>query len=427
MRLRFLLAVVSLALSLTISADNRSIECHGCWKALADQPTVEQMLGVNVHFIDPPPGEVKLIADAGFRWIRTDFVWEATERTAGRYDFSAYDRLLKELDDAGIHPLFILDYGNQLYTKGKSVRTAEARAAFARWAVASAKHFAGRGVIWELFNEPNNEMFWPPAPDVEEYNALASEVGRAFHESVPNEQLIGPALASIDVRFLDACLSDGAPDWWSAISLHPYRQTNPETAAADYARVRELIEAHRRTSDRRTLKILSSEWGYSSVWPRMNEERQAIMLTRSFLTNIANGVPLSIWYDWRDDGPDPREAEHHFGLVRHANAGRPSVYETKPAFLAAKTLTSALNGFRFEERLNAGTADDYVLVFNRNGDRRIVAWTSAVSPRRLTVPKLSGEFLVTNLMGGDAGRLIATGDVLTIEVSAAPIYLRNAR
>ena len=72
--------------------------------------------------------------------------------------------------------LFILDYGNPLYTRGKSVRTAEAREAFARWAVAAAKHFSGRGINWEVFNEPNHPIFWPPKPNVNEYAALAVEV-----------------------------------------------------------------------------------------------------------------------------------------------------------------------------------------------------------------------------------------------------------
>src|ERR1051326_2286502 len=183
MKLRSVLAIVSLVLSLAISADNRSTECAGCWQPVGDPPAVEQSLGVNVHFIDPRPGEVQMIAEAGFRWVRTDFKWDLSQRERGRYDFSPYDRLLKQLDEFGIHPLFILDYGNPLYTKDKAVRTPEARAAFARWGVAAAKHFSGRGVIWELFNEPNNKMFWPPQPNAAEYNALALEVGQAFQTS----------------------------------------------------------------------------------------------------------------------------------------------------------------------------------------------------------------------------------------------------
>src|ERR1051325_9972098 len=117
MKLRSLLAIVSLLLSLVISADNRSIECVGCWMPAANLPSVEESLGVNIHFIEPQPGEVKMIADAGFRWVRTDFKWELTERKRGEYDFSPYDGLLRELDAFNIRALFILDYGNPLYTE----------------------------------------------------------------------------------------------------------------------------------------------------------------------------------------------------------------------------------------------------------------------------------------------------------------------
>jgi hypothetical protein len=422
MKLRSVLAIVSLFLSLVISADNRSSECAGCWMAAAGSATVDESLGVNVHFIEPKPGEVKMIAEAGFRWVRTDFIWEVTERDRGQYDFSAYDRLLRQFDDFHIRALFILDYGNPLYTNGKSVRTPEARAAFARWAVAAAQHFSGRRVIWELFNEPNNRMFWPPQPNAKEYNALAQEVGRAFSTAVPNEQLIGPAIDSADLNFLQSCLNGGSHEWWSALSVHPYRQTNPETVAADYARLRELIE--KTDSGRKPLNIISSEWGYSSAWSGMNEERQAIMLTRQLLTNLANGIPLSIWYDWRDDGSDANEAEHHFGLVRHEyKSGSTPAYEPKPSFLAAKTLTTMLKGFRFQQRLNVGGPDDYVLVFVSGDERRIVAWSASPTGRRLRIPDLSGQFSITAITGAVAGQISSTQNALMIDISGTPVYL----
>src|SRR5438128_1272034 len=295
MTVRFILTVVALVLSLAISADHRSTECTGCWVAAADLPTVDETLGVNTHFIDPHPGEVKMIADAGFRWVRTDFIWQATERRRGEYDFSGYDRLLRELDAFKIRALFILDYGNPFYTNGKSVRTPVAREAFARWAVAAAKHFAGRGVVWELFNEPNAAAFWPPRPDAQEYSALALEVGRAFHKAIPNEQLIGPATSQIDFDFLESCFKAGRASPGSAVSVHPYRKTDPETAAFDYARLREMIGKYVAAgAEGKQTVIISSEWGYSAAWSRMNEQRQATMLARTFLTNLANGIALSI-------------------------------------------------------------------------------------------------------------------------------------
>ncbi len=420
--MRFVLAFISRFLSLAISADNRSRECNGCWSPAADAPAFEDTLGVNIHFVDPKPGELKMIADAGFRWVRMDCKWEAIEREPGRYDFSAYDRLLKQLDDFHLRPLFILDYGNPLYTAGMSVRTPESRAAFTRWAVATAQHFAGRGIVWELFNEPNMEMFWPPQPDAEEYNALAQQVTGAFHSSVPDEQLIGPATSQIDFRFIEATLNSVGS--FSAISVHPYRHSNPETVADDYARLRQLVDKHRAQSDSQAHDIISSEWGYSSVWSRMTEDQQAVMLVRQFLTNVANGIRLSIWYDWHDDGDDPKEPEDHFGLVRYpSRVGAPLLYEPKPAFIAAQTLTTVLKGFRFAERLNVGSADDYVLAFSRGGERRFVVWTTSTTPHRLTIPNWNGGTSIKTMTGAAGGKISPANGALAIDVSPMPQYL----
>jgi len=180
MKLRVVLVLLSLGFSLITGADRLPDSCREAWTPALNVSTFPQGIGVNVHFIDPRPGEIKMIADAGFRWIRTDFQWGLTEPERGRYDFSPYERLLASLDQHGMRALFILDYGNPLYTDDKAVRGEAARQAFARWAVAAAKHFAGRGIVWECFNEPNIPMFWPPKPNVEEYIALALTVGRAF-------------------------------------------------------------------------------------------------------------------------------------------------------------------------------------------------------------------------------------------------------
>src|SRR5438874_9527818 len=154
MKLRLALVSLSLCISLATSADRTSISCRGCWLVSPNAPTVDESLGVNIHFTDPQPGELRMISDAGFRWVRMDFKWDVTEPQRGRYDFSPYDRLLKALEPYQLRALFILDYGNPLYTEDNAVRTPAARQAFARWAVTAAKHFSGRGVLWEIFNEP---------------------------------------------------------------------------------------------------------------------------------------------------------------------------------------------------------------------------------------------------------------------------------
>ena len=46
-------------------------------------PVVPECLGVNIHFTDPKPGEMEMLAAAGFKWVRMDFTWAGTERKTG--------------------------------------------------------------------------------------------------------------------------------------------------------------------------------------------------------------------------------------------------------------------------------------------------------------------------------------------------------
>jgi hypothetical protein len=383
-----------------------------------------QGLGVNIHFPDPQPGEVKMIAAAGFHWVRMDFKWDATERERGRYDFAEYDRLMSALDESKIHALFILDYGNPLYDNGAPPRTPETRAAFARWAVAAAKHFSQRGVIWEVYNEPNHDTFWPPRPNANEYIQLALAVGRAFRSEAPGEKLIGPAVSEMDFSFLEACFKAGLLDYWSAVSVHPYLRSDPEDVAVEYCRLRKMIQQYSRTRGGGVVPIISGEWGYSSAWRGLSEEKQSALFAREMLTNVANEIPVSIWYDWRDDGSDPKDPEHHFGLVRNTyQTGRDPVYEPKPAYLAAKTLSKFFNGYVFEQRLAVGAADDYVLVFTKGEDRRVAAWTTSATAHRINIRIGEGEFKVIRHTGESAGSASASPQGVSIEVSAAPVYL----
>ncbi|HXM51448.1 MAG TPA: cellulase family glycosylhydrolase [Pyrinomonadaceae bacterium] len=408
-------------------------------KPAAASATISLGLGVNIHFTDPQPGEVKMIADAGFRRVRMDFKWDVTERERGHYDFANYDRLMKALDEYQIRALFILDYGNPLYDNGAPPRTAETRQAFAHWAAAAAKHFSNRGVLWEIYNEPNNPRFWAQRSNVNEYVELALAVGRAFRSEAPNEKLIGPAVSEIDYSFLEACFKAGLLDYWSAVSVHPYRHADPESAALEYCRLRKLIQRYRTqtgsdgsritnaSGSDREIPIISGEWGYSSAWRGMNEERQATLLTRELLTNIANGVPISIWYDWRDDGSDPSDPEDHFGLVRNSyQTGRDQVYEPKPAYRAAKTFSEYFSGYAFQERLPVGRDDDYVLVFSKSGDRRLAAWTTSATAHRINISTDTGAFRLTSHTGESAGLVSAGPTGISIAVSTQPVYLRRS-
>ena len=152
--------------------------------------------------------------------------------------------------------------------------------------------------------------------------------------------------------------------------------------------------------------------------------QQGKLLARAWLTNLANGVSLSIWYDWRDDGEDPNEAEHHFGTVSHRYyEAREPVFDPKPAYLAAKTLSTFFKGYRFERQLSVG-AENYVLVFRKGNETRFAAWTTARSTRGVTIPITPGRYESVGHSGRVQGMVNADSNGLKINLTTAPVYLR---
>jgi hypothetical protein len=387
-------------------------------------------LGTNIHFTKPQSGEMEMLARGGFRWIRMDFTWGATERRRGEYNFSAYEQLLDALEPHGIRALFILDYSNQLYESNRSVSTPEGRAAYARWAAAAARHFQGRGILWEIWNEPNIAGFWKPEPNPNDYTAMALAACKAIRHAAPQEAVIGPATSLIDLEFIEECFQAGLLNWWDAVSVHPYRQSDPETVIPEYFKLRELIQKYAPAG--KEIPILSAEWGYSSAWKNFNPEKQGRMLPRQWLINLSQGIAISIWYDWHDDGRDPEEPEHHFGTVMHRHhVGREPVYDAKPAYLAARTLTGVLRGSKFIKRIAVERPDDYVLLFGDDQKCVLAAWTTSAVEHTVRIPSDPGEFAAISYLGQDRTSITSPGDALEIGVSQSPVYLttasRNAR
>lgn len=384
-------------------------------------PLLPEGLGVNIHFTDAQPGELEMLSAAGFRWIRMDFQWAATETARDEYDFVAYDRLLASLEEHKLRALFILDYSNPLYEKDASIVTEAGRKAYSKWAAAAATHFKGHKILWEIWNEPNG-VFWKPKEDVSQYAALALAASSAIHEAAPAEAVIGPATSTIDAKFLEACFQAKALEHWDAVSVHPYRPTAPETVTKEYEHLRRLIEHY--APPGKNIPILSGEWGYSSGWKKFDEARQGRFLARQWLINLANGIPLSIWYDWHDDGQDANEPEHHFGTVGHAyHAGRAEVYDPKPAYLAAKCFTTTFNGFKFERRLPVENEEDYALAFRRGDETRLAVWCTSPTPHTLKIPAFSGRFSVVTHVGDRRDPISAGQSGLQVEVSDSPLYM----
>ena len=397
------------------------------------QPIFPEGVGVNIHFVTGHERDLDLIAAAGFKFIRMDFAWTSIEKQKGLYDWSEYETLLANLEKRGIRPIFILDYSHPLYEETvsspnplthqvhkttASPQHPESIAAFARWAAAAAKHFHGRAILWEIWNEPNIQ-FWSPKPDATQYTALALETCKAIRAAEPQATIIGPASSGFPWDFLETFLQSGVLDYLDAVSIHPYRDARrpPETASADFEKLRQLIRLHAPVQ-KANIPILSGEWGYSSHRKGVTLETQAAFAARQQLSNLLEGAPLSIWYDWKNDGSDPNENEHNFGTVLPDLA-------PKPAYSAIQTLTRQLAGCRISRRLPLDNPKDYVvLCVNPAGQQRLAAWTLGEA-HSVNIALVSGGKQTPEAvnLSGDAVALTVESSQVGLPLTAGPLYV----
>jgi polysaccharide biosynthesis protein PslG len=376
-------------------------------------------LGVSIHFTGNPI-DVDLISDAGFKIVRTDLFWQSIEKEQGKYDFkgTGYDQLHDALLKNRIRPYYILDYSNKIYEENKSIVTKKGQDAFVRYVDKATSRYKNSGVIWEVWNEPNIGH-WEPKPNYYDYSVLVKKVSKVIKKNDPSGIVVAPALAGItneSLIWLEEIFKQGTLDYIDAVSVHPYRASTPETAAKDYQSLRTLIKKY----TKKKIKIISGEWGYSTAnnWygNASSERQQAEYLVRMYMVNLLSNVPISVWYGWKNDGLDPNNGEHNFGIIKN-NLGLP-----KEAYLAINHFTYLLSGYNLVERIDNGDPNDYVLKFKDNEENIImVLWTVDSNPKEfLPSPEVKGS--IVSIFGENSG-FINNENAGPIVITGSPKFI----
>jgi hypothetical protein len=401
-----------------------------------------------MNFTEPPPGEIAQLAEA-FRIARMDLFWRKIEREhRGEYDWAPIDVLVDRFQANGVRPLFILDYGNPLY-KGCAEHpfTRECREAFVLYATAALRRYRGRGVIWELYNEPNG--FWASYgkfrhESIVGYADLLNRLGRAVREDeeIAAEVLIGPATSGVDFDWIESVGATGAFQWLDGISVHPYRKEGPESVYNVYRKLRWLVR-NMIPAEKAEPALVSSEWGWAAcggdvpikcpsegggVGDVVSLHAQASRLVRQWLVNDMSHIALSIWYNWRNDGDDPREAEMNYGSVlAAAGEANASATQRKPAFFAARTFQKFVAPRRFKTHVYAPATHVYALHYEParggpDGDVFVVWQASTNVELEIEVPfELEACMAVVSLFS-DHLRTICPDGSTKITVTEDPQY-----
>jgi hypothetical protein len=340
-------------------------------------------LGINIHF-DGRTADLDIAKAMGFRIVRTDVTWSEVETQPGVYNWEPYDLLVARSRELGLIPFLILAYSNPIYApewKGAASGrldwafappvTETARGAFAAFAARAAQRY-GNTVIWEVWNEPDLTFGKPFQRDA--YLRLADDACAAMRRASPDSTIVGPAVSGFDWGLLEEFVRRDTGGCFDAVSVHPYRDWDPDSAFADWQRLKSILD---KGNPRGPKIAIDSEWGYSVQSGPWTEYRQAAYVTRLYLTDLLADVPITIVYDLRNDGTDSSDKEQNFGLLDARG-------EPKRVAAALTELIRNLDGLTLAGRIRTPDPAVTAIAFGRAGRPLIaVAWSSRPTPRSI--------------------------------------------
>ena len=352
--------------------------------------------GVNVFLEQEPSPEVreavvKMASEAGFKWLRQEFVWEDIE-IHGKGDFE--DRRHEPHRSAWEKYDQIVDLAEK-YGMGLIVRVSNppewTRAAgneigpyappdddqdFADFVAALVTRYKGRIRYYQLWNEPNIYPEWGDyAISPEEYTELLCTAAAAARAADPEVVIINGALASTivlqpdapppgnalnDFLYLQRMYDAGAKDCFDIVAMQGYglwsgptdRRMNPRVL--NFSRplfMRDLMvangDAHK--------AIWISEMNWNAVpdevpdkrFGQVTEEQQARYLPMAYQRLQEEWPWLGVantWYfkrpdyQWRDE----QKPEYYFRLVEPDLTPLP-VYESIKTYASAVSAAPALH------------------------------------------------------------------------------------
>ena len=284
-------------------------------------------------------------AATGAAWLRVALDWSIVQRAGpGRYDWSEMDANVMLARETGTRLLPVVSFAPPWLEGGAAPATSEAVAAYADFLRAAVARYRSFGIrAWEIWNEPNLEGFWAPAPDAAAYARLLTAAYAAVKEADPGALVISGGLSPAPstgpeggapahvaaVDFLADVYANGGAGSFDALGFHPYSWPRmPDTWlpwsgwSMMEGPIRALMIAHGDGEKR----IWLTEYGAPTNGEGVSEANQAEMLVRAVrLARSASWAGPLFWYSYQDLGTNPEESEDWYGLLRHDGDPKPAL------------------------------------------------------------------------------------------------------
>ena len=370
--------------------------------------------------------EVLAAALCGAKVIRDSVDWHTLQPAADRWNFAPMDSLVDSYGKMGMELQAMLAFtarwaaAEQLRNAPDWLEWSRSKPDSAAWRNYAATVFArykGKIRFWEVWNEPDLTGFNRMSPD--EYVELQKIAFEEARKVSPELKLLTggyatltphPGLKSPTFQRDNLIAARGLYD------IHAYHEHGSFPA---YVRLLDEQFLPMRAAAKVTAPWYANETAIHSLGG--TERNQALTLFKKLLFAWSRGAIGYTWYDLRNDGFDPKNAEHNYGMLDHE-------FYPKPVYSVYNMLAGTFRNARFHRELQAGSGS-YIFEFSTPEGILIPAWNEAGDGATCTLPILSdaASAAVIDPMGNSVEIPVADGMAL-FEFGRTPatLLLRNA-
>ena len=330
--------------------------------------------------------QIKLVKESGMTYVKTSyFISPLNAANADSCDQSVPgsckpstelpDAVVQRILDAGLKPVIYFSQGNpdpkavanpdpdKVYKTVPSFTKQQVKDTISH----AIQKFAGKGIIWESFNEPESEEHWPGGNDPEE----------AKKQWIELDQFIGDTIQQYDkgaayvygnfsgpgklANYTDAIKAAHA----TALSGHGYWVDSPEEPlSASPVAGYDFMDSEFGCSNSG-----ETSWSCGKSGVPKDSNLQGIWLIRQLLVKDINGLNLASPY--RMVGYDS------FNINEDNDPSDPGNVKTTDAYNIIKNVTLALKGYSYVDGTFANKDGVYRAVYkNADGARKAVYWTA---------------------------------------------------
>jgi len=287
---------------------------------------------------------LKLIKESGAAFIRVDFIWEDIEPQKGKYIFDKYDKIVSLCAKENLRLLAILDYSAS-WAAARWNSPPNNLQDYAEFCKVVVNRYKDKIKYWEIWNEPDSQIYWIPQDDMATYTKLLEISYKAIKQVDPSSKVVLGGVTEAGYYAIKRIYENGGKNYFDIINIHPFVDPLSEQGFQRIFIIYDKLERLMVQFKDSNKKIWFTEIGCPGVGKNIkskgwwkgkspDEKKQAEFLFKIYtqLIKLPN-LEKIFWAFFRDNKDHFKNDIDYFGLIRWDFSKKKSFYAYKKSFI----------------------------------------------------------------------------------------------